>query len=208
MKKLLIVALVFCICFGYACTHDEASKKTYKTFKEGIFQVSMPSHFTKVTGRKLKEFRSQYMNGGQELAEASKSADPKVLDKISLSFFSAYDTSQGKVSIFFAGIQTPVVMNRDEMYKTNAERIEWGINSGRLSKNSKGVTKLTIDHVPSLFMDIETIGGGRLLTYLFFVSENPKYSFQIGIVCNKGHYGKNEGIIKSIVNSVKIMYPK
>ena len=201
-RSFLFVVFLVCILTGYVFAQNKASQITVK---EGIFQLNLSSSFNKVTGNRLKEFKKQMMEGGQELAQSSKSADPKDINEKSLSFFSVFETPDGKVNVFLMGGDNSVVMSRDEMYKTNKERIEWGKNSGRLSKNTKGVSKLMIDNVPCLLMDIETISGGRLLSYLFFVSEYPKYGFQVAVGSDKNYFEKNERELNSIISSIKIV---
>ena len=99
------------------------------------------------------------------------------------------------------GDKSPVDMNRDEMFKTNSERIRWGKNSGQLSSDSKGVSKLDIDGIPSLLMDIVSPKGERLQTYTFFVPNHPKHSFAITFKTPKGQY---QATIDGILGSLKI----
>ena len=86
-----------------------------------------------------------------------------------------------------------------------AEKIRWGIDSGRLRKSSKGVSKLSIDGVPCLLQDIETQAGGRMQTYLFFLPEAPKATFQFAIICDdNATWDANVRDIEAFIKSLKI----
>jgi len=178
----------------------------FNTYTEGVFKIAIPSNFTKLTGKLLDEFKEIMIKGGQELARVSKTADPNEINEQQFCFFSVFHNPTGKLLVVLTGYHNSVIMDRDEMYKINAQRIAWGIKSGRLSSSSKGVSKLIIDNIPCLLMDIEAIGGARMLTYLFFVPEYPKHSFVIDIICeNSSCYEENKNVIATIVNSIKII---
>jgi len=201
MRKINIIITIILV-FLLAISVWAQNKNHEKIFSEGIFQFKLPSNFYRVTGQKLEEMKRQTIQGARELAEKSKLDNPKAFNQSSLSFFSAYQTQNEELKIIFMGNQA--VMNYDEMYEYNVRKIKWGINSGELSKNSKGVSKLIIDNTPCLLMDMEFPDETRLLSYYFF---SPKYSdhiFLIGLTVEKGQFGKNDYIIKSFVNSIKI----
>jgi hypothetical protein len=175
------------------------------TFREGVFEVTLPSSFARVSEPKLDELRRTMMGGARELAEASKSADPRDIEK-GMSFLSAFQNQDGKLLLVLIGMQSPVVMDRDEMYRTNSERIKWGIDSGRLRKTSKGVSKLSIDGVPCLLQEIETPAGARMQTYLFFLPEAPRATFQFAITCDdNATWDRNVRDIEAIIKSLKVI---
>jgi hypothetical protein len=175
-------------------------------FREGIFEVNLPSSFTRVSASKLDELRRTMMGGVRELAEASRLADPRDISAKGLSFLSAFQNQGGKPLLVFIGMQSPVVMDRDDMYKTNSERIKWGIESGRLRSTSKGVSKLRVAGVPCLLQDIEVQEGGRMQTYLFFIPEAPKAAFQFAVICDDlATYHANAQDLEAIVASLKIV---
>lgn len=176
------------------------------TFREGVFEVNLPSSFDRVSSPKLNELRRTMMGGVRELAEASKLADPRDISQKGLAFLSAFQTQDGKLLLVFMGMQSPVVMDRDEMYRANSERIRWGIDSGRLRKTSKGVSKLSIDGVPCLLQDMEAQGGGRGQTYLFFIPEAPRATFQFAIICDDlATYDAHAQDMEAIIASLKII---
>ncbi|MCX6908363.1 MAG: tetratricopeptide repeat protein [Verrucomicrobia bacterium] len=175
------------------------------TCKEGIFTFKALSNLTKIQGSKAQSLKSQMMQGGRELAEASGSADPNLFTESSLTFFSAYELAGGDLLFILMGDKSPVEMNRDEMFNANSERIRWGKNSNQLSSDSKGVSKLDIDGIPSLLMDIVSPNGERLQTYTFFVPDHPKHSFAITFKSSKGQH---QTMIDGILGSLKIVRAK
>jgi coenzyme F420-reducing hydrogenase beta subunit len=97
-------------------------------------------------------------------------------------------------------------MDRDEMYKTNQERVRWGVDTGRLKKTSKGVSKLAVDGVPCLLQDIETREGGLLQMYSFFVPEYPRMGYSVQIMCDDtSTYNKHAKDLASIINSITVV---
>jgi len=203
MKEVSLLAMsILCLLSTSVATGPKAIQTMYT---EGIFQVDIPSDFTRVTGSKLEEFRNMWVGGARDLADESGLADPNYLTKIKLSFFSIFQKSNGKLTIAFMGMSVPDTMNLDEMLKTNTDRTRWGIEAGHLSRSSKGVSKLMIDSVSCLLMDIESAAGSRLLTYSFFLPKHPKYSFALGIACDdKATYEKDQNVIVAIVKSIRI----
>lgn len=177
------------------------------TFREGVFEVNLPGFFSRVSASKLNEMRRTMMQGVKELADSSKLADPSDISQKGLAFLSAFQNKDGKLLLVFMGMQSPVIMDRDEMYKTNGDKIKWGIDSGRLAKTSKGVSKLSIDGIPCLLQDIENQNGGRMLTYLFFIPKAPRATFQFGIICDdKATYDSYKQDLEAIIASLKLAH--
>jgi hypothetical protein len=175
-------------------------------FREGVFEIILPYSFSRVSAGKLDELRRTMMGGVRELAEASKLADPRDISEKGLSFLSAFQNQDEKLLMVLMGMQSPVVMEREEMYKTNGDRIKWGIDSGRLQKTSKGVSKLSLDGVPCLLQDIESQEGGRMQTYLFFIPEAPKATFQFAIIYDDmATWRASAGDMETFVKSLKII---
>ena len=203
MKKLFaLTVLVICMCFVGVLANAE---ELYVTYTEGIFQVKIPLNYTKVTGSLLDELKKMMLEGERELADESKTAESSGIDEEWLSFFSVFRNPSRNLMIELMGAGQEPNVDRDEMCKTNTQRITWGIESGRLSKRSKGVSKTMIDNVPCLLMDIETINGARLLTYSFFAPKYPQYSFQDAISCDDlTCYENNKNDIEAIIKSIKV----
>jgi len=172
-----------------------------KTCTEGIFTFKVPSNLTKIQGARSESLKSQMMQGGRELAKESGTADPNLFTESSLTFFSAYESAGGDLLFVLMGDKLPIEVNRDEMFNTNSERILWGKNSGQLSSESKGVSKLDIDGIPSLLMDIVSPNRERMQTYTFFVPDHPKHSFAIAF---KSSDGKHQATIDGILGSLTI----
>lgn len=204
MKAKNIILMVL-VAFTYVATSILNEVSFGATFREGVFEVNLPSSFARVSKPKLDELRRTMMGGARELAEASELADPRDISEKGMSFFSAFQNQNGKLLLVFMGMQSPVVMDRDEMYRTNSERTKWGIDSGRLRKTSKGVSKLSIDGAACLLQDIEIQGGGRMQTYLFFLPEAPKGTFQFAIICDdNASCDANVRDIEAIIKSLKV----
>jgi len=200
------VTFILLVTFTYVATSMLNGVSFGATFREGVFEVNLPSSFARVSKPKLDELRTTMMGGVRELTEASKLADPRDISEKGLSFLSAFQNQNGKLLLVLMGMQSPVVMDRDEMYGTNSERIKWGIDSGRLRKTSKGVSKLSLDGTPCLLQDIETQGGGRMQTYLFFLPEAPKGTFQFAIICDdNATCNANARDIEAIIKSLKVI---
>ena len=180
---------------------DAQEKAPERRCTEGIFTFQAPSNLTKIQGPRVQSLKSQMIQGGAELAKASGTADPHLFAESSLTFFSAYESAKGDILFILLGDKSPGYMNRDEMFSTNSERIRLGKNSGQLSRDSKGVSKLDIDGIPSLLMDIVSTNGERLQTYTFFVPGYPKHSFAINF---KTHKGEDQATVDGIVGSLTI----
>ena len=176
-----------------------------KTHTEGIFTFKAPANLRKIQGPRAESLKSQMIQGGRELAEASGSADPNLFTESSLTFFAAYELGAGDSIFALVGDKLPVEMNRDEMFNTNSKRIQWGRNAGQLSSDSKGVSKLDIDGIPTLLMDIVSPNGERLQTYTFFVPNLPRHSFAITF---KSPKGEDQKTIDDILKSLKIARAK
>jgi hypothetical protein len=146
------------------------------------------------------------MGGSRELAEASKLVNPRDISDKGVAFLSVFQNQNGKLLLMLIGMQSPVVVDRDEMYRSNVEKIKWGIDSGRLQKASKGVSKLSIDGVPCLLQDIETQVGARMLTYEFFIPGASKGVFSVCIACDDNPtYIANTRDIETIIKSIRVI---
>jgi hypothetical protein len=77
------------------------------TFREGIFEVNLPSSFTRVPPAELGEIRRAMVGGGRELAEASKSGEARYISENTITFLSAFQTEGGRLALAIAGIQSP-----------------------------------------------------------------------------------------------------
>ena len=204
MKAKNIIFMVLVV-FTYVATSILNEVSFGATFREGVFEVNLPSSFSRVSKSKLDELRRAMIEGVMELAEASKLVDPRDISEKGISFFSVFQNQNGKLLLVFMGMPSPVVMDRDEMYRTNSERTKWGIDSGRLRKTSKGVSKLSIDGAACLLQDIEIQGGERVQTYLFFLPEAPKGTFQFAIICDdNASCDANVQDIEAIIKSLKV----
>jgi hypothetical protein len=179
-----------------------------RTYQEGIFKMTLPSGWTKMPKQMLDDMKRTMIAGGRELARASRSADPNDFSHEAITFVSGFQLQDGnrRVLLTLVGLASPAIMNREEMYKTNQERVKWGIDTGRLKKTSKGVSKLDIDGVPCLLQDIETKEGGLMQMYSFFVPEYPRISYGVQIICDHmPTYTKHANELGFIIKSIKIV---
>lgn len=187
-----------------AIDEDAGQNAAKPLVREGVFVFEVPKNFSRIPVAKLNTLKSAMVADGRELAIESKSADPALFKAEFLAFFAGYESAGGDVQILLVGEEAPVMLSRDEMFRTNTERIEWGTNTGQLSKNSQGVKRLEIGGVPALLMDIVSSQGERLQTYLFFDHGVPKHTFSVTIKGSKGKYGQHEAAITGFVSSLKI----
>jgi hypothetical protein len=175
--------------------------------QEGIFQVNISSAWTRMPDEMVEEMRRIMIGGGQELAKASQSANPDDINAQSFPFLSGFQLQSGntRALLVLMGTKAPEKMDRDEMFKTNSERVQWGIDSGRLRKTTKGVSKLDIDSVPGLLQDIETEGGGRAQIFTLFVPEYPDMTYGIQMSCDDtATFEKHADEFAAIIKSIKI----
>ena len=172
--------------------------------REGVFVFQVPRGLSRIPLADLERLKTGMIASGRELAIMSDSADPELFKKEYLRFFSGYQSANGQVMIIMAGEESPVSMNREEMFRTNEERIDWGKNAGQLSGDSKGVTKLSIDGVPALLMDIVSLEGERLQTYTFFHSSYPKHSFAITIKCPETERADYAQRIETFIDTLRL----
>lgn len=174
--------------------------------RAGIFRLDLPGSFTPVAGAKLEELRRQMQGGAQRLAESSGLGDPRDVSGKGLSFFAAFSGANGRLTVAFAGNQLAEPTDIDEMDQANRERIRWGIDTGRLRRSSRGVSRVAIDGVPCLLQDIEHASGARLRTWLCFVPEAPKAHFSATIVCDDAPTcARHEADIDGAIRSMKIV---
>lgn len=200
MKKLSILMLV--VLFArMVYSEDRAFVNKYS---EGIFTMSISSQFTKITGSRLEAIKKQMWSGGKDLANNSGLGDP---DEISIDFFSAFSTQEESVLITLSSYRSDEIMYYDNMYESNKKKTQWGIDNGEIAKNSKGVSKIKIDGIQSLLMDVEFSSGHRLQTYILYPPTLQKYSFSVGIMYNPGYYPKYQSVINDFIKSIKIQFP-
>ncbi len=205
MKKYpTLIFLLACITFVSVPLQGICEDTAYQ---EGVFKVVLPSTWTRMSKEMVEEMKGIMLTGGRELAEASKLADSKAISEETFPFLSGFQLRAGdkRILLVFAGFSSPEILDREEMCKTNAERVQWGIDSGRLKKNSKGVSKLDIDGIPCLLQDIVVIQGGRMQMYLFFVPEYPKMSYCVQLIADDSDiWDKYSGDISSMISSMKV----
>lgn len=203
--KIGTILLLSCVSMVTMPTQSRSEEAQYR---EGIFQVSLPQTWTRMPGPMLDEMRKTMITGGKELATASRSADPNDMNQATIPFVSGFQLQDGSKRILLPllGVASPIVMDREEMFKTNSERVKWGTDTGRLKKTSKGVSRLTIDGVPCLLMDIETDAGGRMQMYSFFLADYPKMTYSLQVICDDvGICNKHDAELTSIVKSIKVL---
>lgn len=205
MQKKVLTILLWCVFIVSMPTQSRCEEVQYR---EGIFQVSLSKAWTRMPQGMLDEMKKTMITGGRELATASKSADPNDINQASIPFVSGFQLQDGSKRILMplSGVTSPIAMDIEDMYKTNSERTKWGIDTGRLKKTSKGVSKLTIDGVPCLLMDIETDSGGRMQMYSLFLSEYPKMTYSFQFICDDiAICNKHGAELSSIVKSIKVV---
>ena len=204
-NRLIAVLLIVCVYVLSVPFYGIAEDRTYH---EGIFQLTLPSTWTKMPQQMIDEMKKAMISGGRELARASKSADPNDVSNETIPFVSGFQLQSGnkRILLTFSGVSLPTITNRDEMYKTNQDRVKWGIDTGRLKKTSKGVSKMDIAAIPCLLQDIETREGGRMLAYSFFVPEYPRMAYGLSIISDDmATYNKHANDLASIIKSIKIV---
>lgn len=197
---------VLLVVFAYLVSVPLRGNCEDRTYHEGIFNVTLSSTWTKMPQQMLDEMKRTMVSGGRELARASKSADPKDISHESIPFVSGFQLQDGnkRILLSLSGVSSSVIMNRDEMYKTNQERVKWGTDTGRLQKTSKGVSKLDIDGIPCLLVDID-IREGRMQDYSFFVPGYPRMVYGLSILCDDmATCNKNASALVAIVKSIRI----
>lgn len=199
MVLVLIVALTLSA-LGRVVVED-------RSYTEGIFKLILAASWTPMPPPMLDEMKKSMISGGQELARASKSANPNDISDQAIPFVSGFHLQDGsrRLLLILFGISSSVVANREELYKANQDRAKWGIDTGRLKNTSKGVSKLDIDGIPCLLQDIET-GEGRMQQYSFFIPEYPRMVYQLSIIADDlTTYNKHLDDIAAIINSLKII---
>lgn len=200
----LVVFLLVCI---YVLSVPLYGISEDSTYYEGIFNVTLPSTWTRMPQQMLNEMKNNMVTGGRELSRASKSGNPNDLSHEAIPFMSGFQLQDGnrRILLIFFGLSSPVDMNRDEMYKTNQERVKWGIDTGRLKKTSKGVSKMDVDGIPCLLQDIE-LREGRMQDYSFFVPEYPRMVYGLSIISDDMTiYNKHANDLASIIKSINIL---
>jgi hypothetical protein len=204
LSRIINIILVFITFFMLLLSTVLGQQETIKTYKEGIFILKMPSKFIKISCSRIDVLKKQMLAGSRSLANESGLGDP---DAVSVDFFSAFSTQGESVLIILQGYKSDVVMDYDNMYETNKNKIRWGIDNGKLSRNSKGISKTKIDDIPTLLMDIEFPGGLRQLTYIFYPPTLQENSFSVGIMCNTGYYSKYQTVLNDFISSIKVRLP-
>ncbi len=204
MRNRYLVALL--MVFVYLFSVPLSGVPQDRTYHEGIFSVTLSPTWTRMPQQMLDELKETMISRGRELARASKSADPEDLSDEAIPFVSGFQLQDAdrRILLFFSGVSSPVVANRDEMYKTNQERIKWGIDTGRLRNTSKGVSKMDIGGIPCLLQDVEQ-AQGRMQLYSFFLPEYPRMVYGLAIISDDmATYNKHADDLASIVKSIKI----
>lgn len=200
----LVVFLLVCV---YVLSIPLYGISEDSTYREGIFKVTLPSTWTRMPNQMLDEFKKNMISGGRDLARASKSGDPNDLSHEAITFVSGFQLQDGnrRLLLILSGLSSPIITNRDDMYKTNQERVKWGIDTGRLKKTSKGVSKIEVDGIPCLLQDIE-LREGCLQDYSFFVPEYPRMVYGLSIISDDmATYNKHANDLASIIKSIKIV---
>lgn len=144
-----------------------------------------------------------------KLAEKSKTAGAEQFTEQNFTMFAAYATVTEDLLIIMYQEQLPVTKDREVMLELNTQRINWGIASGYLSPTSKGVTKLNIDGIPSLLMDVVLPTGERLQTYMFFISKDyyGSMGYVIVIKTKNSTQAPHTYRIKNFIGSLRIKLP-
>ncbi|MEW5911786.1 MAG: hypothetical protein AB1814_04475 [Thermodesulfobacteriota bacterium] len=203
--------LILCLILSLLAALPAAARTKGKVYRAGVFRLSLPASWSRMPPDMLQEWKSTMVRSGRELAEASQTADPKEISEKSIPFLSGFQrASKGqRILLVLSGMTSGQRLNRDEMLKTNQERVQWGIKTGRLKPSSRGVSKLTIDGVPCLLQDVETKLGGRMKMYSFFLPQRPKMAYGLVLVSeDKAAFDRHAKEIQAIVKSIKVARQK
>ncbi|RJX29934.1 MAG: hypothetical protein C4525_13740 [Desulfarculus sp.] len=204
-------ALILCLASALLAALPALGQAKSAVHRAGIFKLSLPAKWTRMPKAALEEWKKTMVSGGRELAEASQSADPNQFSEKSIPFLAGFMRPAGNkpIRLVFSGMTSPVKLNRQEMYKTNQERVQWGIKTGRLKAASKGMSKLKIDGVPCLLQDVETRLGQRMKVYYFFVPQRPKMAYGMVFLCDAAAtFDRYAGEVSAIVKSIKVVRKK
>ncbi len=205
--KIRFLLSFFIACLGFLSVPRQGVCEDMN-YQEGVFQVNISSDWTRMPDEMLSEMREVMIGGGRDLAESSNLADPNDINEKAIPFVSGFQLQRGdkRILLTFSGVDSPVVMDREEMFETNTERVQWGIDTGRLKKTSKGVSKLELDGIPCLLQDIETQQGGRMQMYSFFIPEHPKMLYSVQIICDdKETWDAQAEDLSAIIEAIKVV---
>lgn len=175
-----------------------------RAYREGIFDLTLSSKWTRLPQEFLHDLKRGAVNAARELAEASKSADPKDVTAPVAAGFKLQDGST-RILLILSYQPSPTPVDREEMYRTNHDRVRWGIDTGRLKATSKGVSRTTIDSIPSLLVDIETENGARLQDYSLFVAAHPRGVHQLSFMSDTATFNRHSNELACILESIKIV---
>jgi hypothetical protein len=202
--KIILYTILIILWIGIDCAQSNQSE--YITHKIGIFTFNLPDFVTKLSDEKLQNLIKQITQEAKKLATQSKTAYANQFEESNLTIFSAYATSNEDLIIMIYKDSEPVKADRNKMIDVNMQRINWGITSGYLSKTSQGITKLTVDMINCLLMDVNFQTGERLQTYTFFISEKIYGSMEYAIVIktkNSTQFPYTD-VIRYFINSLQI----
>lgn len=176
---------------------------------DDVFNFSLPASVSKLNDAKLLKLMQQMSKEAGKLAEKSKTAGAEQFTDQNFTMFAAYATVMENLLIILYQEQLPVTKDRDAMLELNTRRINWGIAGGYLSPTSKGVTKLNIDGIPSLLMDVVLATGERLQTYTFFISTKDYGSMGYAMVIKTKSSTQvpYTNLIKHFIDSLRIKLP-
>ena len=170
-KKNIIVVLA--VASIYLATSMVNRVSFGATFREGVFEVTLPSSFERASKAKYNELRKSMMGGSRELARDSKLINPSDISEKGLSFLSVFQDQSNKLTLVLMGMQSPNILDRDGMNRETSKKIKWGIDSGRLSTNSKVLPQLSVNGIPCLLHYMETKAGSCMKTCQYFVTGAP-----------------------------------
>ncbi|OGA98182.1 MAG: hypothetical protein A3E25_20890 [Burkholderiales bacterium RIFCSPHIGHO2_12_FULL_69_20] len=91
--------------------------------RAGPFRVEVPAAFAPVTGPALSQFQRSVQGGARALAQSSGLADASAAAALGGSFFNAFRTADGRVTVAFMGTLLDEPADIDEMARAGAERV-------------------------------------------------------------------------------------
>jgi hypothetical protein len=109
MQKKVLTVLLWCVFIFSMSTQSRSEDVQYR---EGIFQISLSKAWTRMPQTMLDEMTQTMITGGQELAIASKSADPNDINQSTIPFVSGFLLQDGSKRILMplSGVTSPIAM--------------------------------------------------------------------------------------------------
>ena len=194
MKKECSLVIVLILTLFQLVRADESSqlaKNQQKTYSEGVFHITLPATYERAPdGPLLETVKKQFMGQHADL-------------QLSFFRFFAKLTTEG-LFIFVLEYQRSGPVDLNMIYGSYVKKFKQDCESGALAKTSRGVSKVTLDGLPSILIDRETAKGSRIIYYYFALPEYPSKFFSFGISARIDTFNAHETELGEIIKSLKI----